>query len=183
MPLPFSLSRSWPGPSSGAAFPVLGAGGAGPAGPAGHGPHPAGRDGAAVTEAEARAFVAVGEIEPWIAEQRWEAIPGGWRVRERFQGEWQKPGAGCCPSLADRPGWCLAMRAGLTQRAVRLEARASQDEAKTTEPVPVSQGWAAACPRFLPLPPADPGAARDDRGRQHRRRLHAGGHPDRGGAA
>ncbi len=37
-----------------------------------------------MTEAEARAalraFVAVGDIEPWIAEQRWEAVPGGWRV-------------------------------------------------------------------------------------------------------
>ena len=41
-----------------------------------------------MTEAEARAalraFVAVGEIERWIAEQRWEAIPDGWRVRERL---------------------------------------------------------------------------------------------------
>lgn len=43
-----------------------------------------------MTEAEARtalrAYVAVGEIERWIAEQRWEAVAGGWRVRERFQG-------------------------------------------------------------------------------------------------
>ena len=43
-----------------------------------------------MTEAEARAalraFVAVGEIERWIAEQRWEAVPEGWRVRERLQG-------------------------------------------------------------------------------------------------
>ena len=43
-----------------------------------------------MTEDEARtalrAFVAVGELERWIAEQRWEAIPGGWWVRERFQG-------------------------------------------------------------------------------------------------
>ena len=43
-----------------------------------------------MTEAEARAalraFEAVGEIERWIAEQRWEAVPGGWRVRERFDG-------------------------------------------------------------------------------------------------
>ncbi len=43
-----------------------------------------------MTEAEARAtlaaFVAVGDIERWIAEQRWEAVPGGWRVRERFYG-------------------------------------------------------------------------------------------------
>ena len=43
-----------------------------------------------MTEDEARtalrAFVAVGEIERWIAEQRWEAVPGGWWVRERFQG-------------------------------------------------------------------------------------------------
>ncbi len=40
-----------------------------------------------MTEAEARAalraFVAVGDIERWIADQRWEAVPGGWRVRER----------------------------------------------------------------------------------------------------
>ena len=43
-----------------------------------------------MTEAEARAalaaFVAVGEGERWIAEQRWEPILGSWRVRERFQG-------------------------------------------------------------------------------------------------
>ena len=43
-----------------------------------------------MTEAEARAalraFIAVGELERWIADQRWEAVPGGWRVRERFQG-------------------------------------------------------------------------------------------------
>jgi hypothetical protein len=41
-----------------------------------------------VTEAEARAalraVVGVGEVERWIAEQRWVAVPGGWRVRERF---------------------------------------------------------------------------------------------------
>ncbi len=41
-----------------------------------------------MTEDEARtalrAFVAVGEIERWIAEQRWEAVPGGWRVREQL---------------------------------------------------------------------------------------------------
>jgi len=41
-------------------------------------------------EAEARAalraFVAVRELERWIAEQPWEAVPGGWRVRERFEG-------------------------------------------------------------------------------------------------
>jgi hypothetical protein len=43
-----------------------------------------------MTEAEARAalaaFDAVGVVERWIADQRWEAVPGGWRVRERFQG-------------------------------------------------------------------------------------------------
>ena len=41
-----------------------------------------------MTEDEARtaltAFVAVGDIERWIAEQRWEAVPGGWRVREQL---------------------------------------------------------------------------------------------------
>ena len=45
---------------------------------------------AEVTRKEARAalraFVAVGRLEAWIAEQRWEAIPDGWRVRERYQG-------------------------------------------------------------------------------------------------
>jgi hypothetical protein len=45
-----------------------------------------------VTEAEVRAAlrafvgVGVGGIERWVAEQRWEAVPGGWRVRERFDG-------------------------------------------------------------------------------------------------
>ena len=38
-----------------------------------------------MAEAEARAalraFVAVGELERWIAAQPWEAVPGGWRVR------------------------------------------------------------------------------------------------------
>ena len=33
-----------------------------------------------------RAFIAVGGLEAWIADQRWEAVPGGWRVRERLQG-------------------------------------------------------------------------------------------------
>jgi hypothetical protein len=42
-----------------------------------------------MTEAQARAalraFVAVGEIEQWIAEQPWEPAPdGGWRVRGQF---------------------------------------------------------------------------------------------------
>jgi hypothetical protein len=36
-----------------------------------------------------RAFVAVGDIEHWIAEQRWEAVPGGWRVREPFCHGWR----------------------------------------------------------------------------------------------
>ena len=43
-----------------------------------------------MTEAEARAalrtFVAEGGIERWIAEQRWEAVQGTWRVRQRFAG-------------------------------------------------------------------------------------------------
>ena len=56
-----------------------------------------------MTEAEARAalraFIAVGELERWIAAQRWEAVPGGWRVRERFQG-WHCRGAD-----RSRSGW------------------------------------------------------------------------------
>ncbi len=44
-----------------------------------------------MTEAQARAALAAFDrlsgLERWIAEQRaWEAVPGGWRVRERFQG-------------------------------------------------------------------------------------------------
>ncbi len=53
-----------------------------------------------MTEAEARAALAafdgVGGLERWIAEQRWEAAPGGWRVREPFDG-WRfrvEPAAG-----------------------------------------------------------------------------------------
>jgi hypothetical protein len=53
-----------------------------------------------VTEEQARvalrAVVAVGGLESWIADQRWERIPGGWRVRERYQG-WRfrvEPAAG-----------------------------------------------------------------------------------------
>ncbi len=44
-------------------------------------PRPAERDGAAVTEAEARAalraFIAADELERWIAAQRWKAVQGG----------------------------------------------------------------------------------------------------------
>jgi hypothetical protein len=44
----------------------------------------------AVTEDQARAalaaFDAVDGLERWIAAQRWEAIPDGWRVREPFNG-------------------------------------------------------------------------------------------------
>ena len=43
-----------------------------------------------MTEAEARAalraFVAVGEVEHWIAARPWYAVPGGWVVPEPFQG-------------------------------------------------------------------------------------------------
>jgi hypothetical protein len=42
-----------------------------------------------MTEAEARAalrsFIGIGSLERWIADQHWEAIPGGWQLRERFQ--------------------------------------------------------------------------------------------------
>lgn len=43
-----------------------------------------------MTEPEARAalrrFVAVGNLEPWIADQPWQAVPGGWTVVGTFQG-------------------------------------------------------------------------------------------------
>jgi hypothetical protein len=74
-----------------------------------------------VTEAEARAalrtFVAVGEIERWLAEQRWEAVPGGWTVPGDLHG-WrfrlENTPAGVCvilsrdgkgPALWTVPGW------------------------------------------------------------------------------
>ena len=41
-------------------------------------------------EAEARAalraFVGVGDIEPWIAGRPWQAVPGGWTVAGELQG-------------------------------------------------------------------------------------------------
>jgi hypothetical protein len=43
-----------------------------------------------VTEAEARAALAafngLGGLERWIAEQWWELVPRGWRVRGELQG-------------------------------------------------------------------------------------------------
>lgn len=43
-----------------------------------------------MTEAEARAalraFVGVGNVEPWIAQQAWEATPRGWTVAVPLDG-------------------------------------------------------------------------------------------------
>lgn len=43
-----------------------------------------------MTEAQARAALAahdaIGEIEPWIAAQRWQAALGGWTVAGELQG-------------------------------------------------------------------------------------------------
>ncbi len=43
-----------------------------------------------MTEAEARvalrAFVGVGDVEPWIADQPWKAEAGGWTVPGELQG-------------------------------------------------------------------------------------------------
>ena len=43
-----------------------------------------------MTEAEARAalraFVGVGNVEPWIAAQPWEATPSGWTVPVPLEG-------------------------------------------------------------------------------------------------
>ncbi len=44
-----------------------------------------------------------------------------------------------CRRWSDRPGWGLTTEAGLMQRTVRLEARTSQGELKTTEPVTFSR--------------------------------------------
>lgn len=44
----------------------------------------------AITEAEARvtlrAFVGIGGIEQWIADQRWEWVRNGWNVRGKLHG-------------------------------------------------------------------------------------------------
>ena len=43
-----------------------------------------------MTEAEAgaalRAYVGVGHVEPWIAQQAWEATPSGWTVAVPLKG-------------------------------------------------------------------------------------------------
>jgi hypothetical protein len=81
-----------------------------------------------VTEAEARAalraFVAVGGIEQWIAEQRWEAVPGGWRVR----GQFTTGASGWSPSPARGPrGYIRARRiAGGLDRAGGVRPGAHQ---------------------------------------------------------
>ena len=63
-----------------------------------------------MTEAEARAalraFVAVGEIERWIAERPWEATTNGWRVRGRLH-NWRfrvKPVPGGVRIFMSAPG-------------------------------------------------------------------------------
>jgi hypothetical protein len=40
----------------------------------------------AQTRAALRAFAGVGEIEPWIAAQPWQTVPGGWTVTGELQG-------------------------------------------------------------------------------------------------
>ena len=75
-----------------------------------------------MTEAEARAalraFHAVGDIEQWIAEQRWERLPGGggWRVRGQLEGS-PSPAtasASSCPEPVSRPrdGSCRHVEGG-----------------------------------------------------------------------
>jgi hypothetical protein len=65
---------------------------------------------AGVTEAEARAalraFVGVGDIEPWIAGRPWQAVPGGWTVAGELQG-WRfrlEAMAGGVRVIASTPG-------------------------------------------------------------------------------
>ena len=71
-------------------------------------------------EAEARAALAawdgVGGLEAWIAEQPWEAMPDGWRVKTRLQGwsfELQPNGNGlriiASPGVGTAPAvWVIA---------------------------------------------------------------------------
>ena len=77
-----------------------------------------------MTEAEARAalraFVGVGDVEPWIAAPPWQAAPSGWTVAGELQG-WRfrvepAPGGvrGCrsqaISATAPRPGSSLPKR-------------------------------------------------------------------------
>jgi hypothetical protein len=61
-----------------------------------------------MTEDEARAalraFVGIGDLEPWIAWRPWQAGPGGWPVSGELQG-WRLP-AGA------RAGWGARARVG-----------------------------------------------------------------------
>ncbi len=68
------------------------------------------------------------------------------------RGEWQKPGAGCCPSLADRHRLrCLRLVLACPRLQPHRPLRQARPHGQAPAR-PVSQGWAAACPRFLPLP-------------------------------
>jgi hypothetical protein len=60
----------------------------------------------AETRAVLRAFVAVGDLEHWIADQPWHATPSGWVVPEPFQTlRFQvEPMAGGSTSLCRRGG-------------------------------------------------------------------------------
>jgi hypothetical protein len=63
-----------------------------------------------MTEAEARAalraFVGVGNVEPWIAERPWKAAVGGWTVAGELQGRrfWLEVAPGGVRVIASRPG-------------------------------------------------------------------------------
>ena len=88
-----------------------------------------------MTEAEARAalraFVGDDDIERWIAEQPWQAVPGGWVVLEPFQG-WRfrmevVPG-GVCVLASDGWGepavWFVPRRPDAHRRKGRAPASA-----------------------------------------------------------
>jgi hypothetical protein len=83
------------------------------------------RHGAAATEAEARAalraFMGVGNVEPWIAQQAWEATPSGWTVAVPLD------------------GWIF--RLAVVPEGVRITASAGEGSpAVWTVPPPTRQG-------------------------------------------
>jgi hypothetical protein len=61
-----------------------------------------------MTEAEARAalraFIGVGDIEPWIARRPWQAVPGGWTVAAA-SAECEAKGLREALAEARRPFW------------------------------------------------------------------------------
>lgn len=102
-----------------------------------------------MTEEEARAalrrFVAVGGIEPWIAEQPWRAVPTGWTVEGGLHGRRFRlepvPGRGLRVVMSVRGGepadWIVPARSSGARHVGALNG-------------PPSTTTSAACPSAMP---------------------------------